>query len=328
MSPTSPSDDMPESHSDGRTPRPRGLGRLRREREPADPHRDDDTDLWVRMLTPTADDEERLPLRRPEAASADITNTASALRRDPRGERPADASPGRRPSAQQWPAGAPPAGGGPAGDASPPTSGGPDGWSAFGATPGHHDPETSTGTAGGTPTRQGAVASGPAGAIPPQRPERGRSADALRAQEQTWPTAGRHPSRPSGEQQSSAASGVAQPRPSGSLLRSPGGRVDWANPEPAAPTNPENMSRGQRPPAQRHQSSAAAGSATPGSSATPPGRITPAGSTTPGGSACAGRWTRRAGHRRDPPRPAYRWPWRTTGIDGMAAAPRSWFVTP
>src|SRR5258707_1962479 len=149
MSPTSPSDDMPESHSDARTPRPRGLGRLRREREPADPHRDDDTDLWVRMLTPTDEDEERLPLRQPEAAATDITDTASALRRDPRREQPVDPASGRRPSGQQGPTGTT-AGGGPPGSGSRTTSGGQDGWSAFRATAGSRYPEPDIGTAGGS----------------------------------------------------------------------------------------------------------------------------------------------------------------------------------
>jgi hypothetical protein len=132
MSPTSPSDDMPESHSDARTPRARGLGRLRREREPAEPHRDDDTDLWVRMLTPTSEDEERVPLRRPEAVVTDITNTASALRRDQRGEQQADPLSPWRPSGQHSPTGAT-AGGGPTGAAA---GGGPTGAAAGGGPTG------------------------------------------------------------------------------------------------------------------------------------------------------------------------------------------------
>jgi hypothetical protein len=255
MSPTSPSDDMPESHSDARTPRPRGLGRLRREREPAEPHRDDDTDLWVRMLTPTSEDEERVPLRRPEVPAADITNTASALRRDPRGEQAVDPVSARRPSGQQWPTGAS-AGGGPTGRGSPATSGGQDGWSAFGATPGRRDSEHDTGTAGGSPTRAGGIASGPAAAIPPQRPESGPSRDPQRGHEQTWPVVGTQPSRSSGEQQPWVGSAVAQPRAGGSLLRSPGDRVDWTGADAEAPAEPESVHRGHRPPAQRLDGSA------------------------------------------------------------------------
>jgi hypothetical protein len=234
MSPTPP-DDMPESHSDARTPRPRGLGRLRREREPADEHRDDDTDLWVRMLTPTAEDEQRLPLRRPDAAAADITNTASALRREPRGERPADPAAGRGSSGER-PAGEP--------------SGGSDPWSAFGGTTGGRDPERTTGTAAGTPTRGGGVTPGPA-RIPPQRPEQGRSAfeqpssarlPARSTGEQRPPWIPSRIGRPtsSGEQLPGGTPDAAQPPPSGSLLRSPGDRVDWAARGSAAPTEPEN----------------------------------------------------------------------------------------
>ncbi len=266
MSPTSPSDDMPETHSDARTPRPRGLGRLRREREPADPHRDDDTDLWVRMLTPTDEDEERLPLRRPEAAATDITNTASALRRDARREQPVDPVSGRRPSGQQGPTGTTSgggptgatSGGGPTGRGSPTTSGGQDGWSAFGATPGGRYPEPDVGPDGGSPSRFGGAAPGPAAPIPPQRPESGRSRDPQRGHEQTWPAAGTQPSRPSGEQQSWVGSAVAQPPAGGSLLRSPGDRVDWTGADAVAPPEPESVNRGHRPPAQRIDGSAPA----------------------------------------------------------------------
>src|SRR5262245_51943966 len=91
MSPQTPDDDMPESHPDARAPRARGLGRLRRDRSAAASHTDDDTDAWVRMLTPTEDDD-WLTRRRgadtdDDAASigrtgTDITNTASGMRRD------------------------------------------------------------------------------------------------------------------------------------------------------------------------------------------------------------------------------------------------------
>lgn len=234
MSPTNPSDDMPELHSDARPPRHRGLGRLRREREPADQHRDDDTDLWVRMLTPTDEDEQRLPLRRPDAATADITNTASALRPDPRGERPADPGPRPSRSGEQRPTGAP--------------ARGQDRRSAFGTTEGRRDPEPTTGPAAGTPAGAGGVTPGPA-AVPPQRPEQGRSAF-------DQPSSARLPSQPSGkqrpwvpsrtgrsssggEQLPGAIPDAAQPPPSGSLLRSPGDRVDWAARGSAAPAEPE-----------------------------------------------------------------------------------------
>lgn len=243
MSPTNPTDDMPESHSDARTPRPRGLGRRRREREPSDMPSDDDTDLWVRMLTPTSEDEERVPLRRPDASAVDITNTASALRRDPRRERPDPAS-GRQPSGQQRLAG-----GGPTGRGSPAASGGQAGWSALGAAPGGRDPVPNTGTAG-SPTRTGGAAPGPVAPIPPQRPEPGRSRDAELGYERGWP-AGAHPSRPSGERHPWAGSGVAQTRPGGSLPRSPGDRVDWIGADAVAPAEPESVHRGHRPTAQR-----------------------------------------------------------------------------
>jgi uncharacterized membrane protein len=94
MSPTDDRDDLPGSPSE-RAPRGRGFGRRRRDREPDHAYREDDTDAWVRMLTPTAEDERRLPLihstgeRSDDGDRAtDITNTASALRRDDNGGRP------------------------------------------------------------------------------------------------------------------------------------------------------------------------------------------------------------------------------------------------
>src|SRR5215475_1928690 len=80
MSPDRPSDDIPEAPPDDRAARGRGFGRLRRDRGPSDAYVEDATDTWVRMLTPTEDDERRLPLRRlgPERGDVGDNDPAAA----------------------------------------------------------------------------------------------------------------------------------------------------------------------------------------------------------------------------------------------------------
>lgn len=94
MSPTTPDDENPETFADARSSKRRPMGRLRRDRGVPEPFVEDDTDLWVRMITPDAADAERLPMRSSETGTTDITNTASALRRDPG---PSDRTTGSRP---------------------------------------------------------------------------------------------------------------------------------------------------------------------------------------------------------------------------------------
>jgi hypothetical protein len=282
MSPTNPPDDMPESHADGRTSRLRALGRLRRDREPADPHADDDTDLWVRMLTPTVEDEERLPLRRPDADPTDITNTASAMRRDARRQRPIDPASADRGTGSQRPIAAPP-GGAPTGQGSPTSAGSQGDWSAFVAPSGRRDTSASSGTADAGPPMSGGAASGPiAGAIPPQRPPYGRPTNRPAGPEPVWPVSGSRPRpgaeppraplpdghpQPGSEQQPWVASSATSQRPRGSLLRSPGDRVDWGGRPAEDADSPRPR---QRPPGQR-----AAESAMPTSGAPPMPRPEP-----------------------------------------------------